>query len=299
MQKTTLLNLLNYASIPWRLRQALAWLGKRVTETRINWIKNKQINLFARYFPINWHEAEYGEAKDYPTFNAFFTRRLKAGTRPIDKTPDTLIFPVDGFVSQYGDIEDDTLLQAKGFYYGVTELVGDAALAQRFKNGQFITLYLAPQNYHRVHIPYEANLSQMRYIPGRFFSVNAATTQTTPQLFTRNERVVTVFETEQGPLAVVFVAAGLVASVVTPWAGAVCPPHGDKVHAWDYSKKTEEGITFNRGEEIGYFALGSTVVILTPEKSLEWCRPMAEQEPVKMGEAMARWKHVVRTYTGL
>lgn len=289
MVKKTLTNALNNASHYLYLRQFLAWIGRKFVEIRISWIKNKQITLFDRIYSVNWEDAEYSSPDDYPTFSAFFSRRLKPGVRSIDQTPNTLVFPVDGYASEYGDIKKDTLLQAKGFYYGLHELLGDPTLARTFENGQFITLYLAPHNYHRVHLPFEGRLSEMRYIPGRLFSVSPETAQAVPELFTRNERVVTVFDTDHGPLAAIFVGAGLVGSVFTSWAGCVCPPHTDKVEAWSYPAESKQAIEFDRGEEIGYFALGSTIILLMPEKSVQWQKDFPAQYQVKLGEKMGQW----------
>jgi phosphatidylserine decarboxylase len=291
MAKITAIDLVNYATQSWRIRRFLTWLGQGFANIRISWIKNKQITLFTKFFPIDWQEAQFTSPNDYPTFNAFFTRKLKADARPIDHTPNTLVFPVDGYVSEFGKIEKDQLLQAKGFYYGVNELIGDPELARHFHDGEFITLYLAPDNYHRVHCPFEGKISAMRYIPGRLFSVNAATTQKTPQLFTRNERVVSIFETAHGPVAVIFVGAGLVGGIHTTWAGRVCPPHGDKVQAWEYLTSEYHGINIDRGQEIGHFSIGSTVIILTPSGSLSWKKHLAPNQTVKMGEEMARWNN--------
>ncbi len=219
------------------------------------------IKWFIRQYDINMQEALIEDPKAFKTFNAFFTRELKPGLRPLAEGRHTLLQPVDGRVSQLGPIVDDRLIQAKGHDFGLQELLGGHAQdAAPFKEGHFTTIYLSPQDYHRIHMPCDGVLKRMIYVPGDLFSVNPLTAANVPGLFARNERVVTLFETEHGPMAMVLVGATIVASIETVWAGTVTPPTGSQVMAWDYPTEGENAIRLHKGEEMGRFKLGSTVV---------------------------------------
>ncbi|ADN74720.1 phosphatidylserine decarboxylase [Ferrimonas balearica DSM 9799] len=219
------------------------------------------IKWFIRQYDIKMEEAVQEDPKSYRTFNEFFTRPLKPGLRPLAEGDDLLLQPVDGCVSQCGPIRDERLFQAKGHDFGLKELLGGFDKdAEPFKEGHFATIYLSPQDYHRIHMPVAGTLRRMIYVPGDLFSVNPLTTQNVPGLFARNERVVTIFDTEHGPMAMVLVGATIVASIETVWAGTVTPPTGSQVFDWDYPAEGEHAIHLAKGEEMGRFKLGSTVV---------------------------------------
>lgn len=220
------------------------------------------IKTFVRQYKVDMSEAAQPDEAAYPTFNAFFTRPLKDGIRPLSEEENALIFPVDGAISQMGPIKEDQIFQAKGHNYSVKALLGgDGELADTFQNGDFMTIYLAPRDYHRIHMPMDATLESMIYVPGDLFSVNPLTAENVPGLFARNERVVAIFNTLHGKMAMVLVGATIVASIETTWAGTVTPPAGKKVRSWKYSDHMDIAVTFKAGDEMGRFKLGSTVVM--------------------------------------
>lgn len=218
------------------------------------------IELFIKQFNVDMSEAQYENAADYSSFNAFFTRELKDGLRPIDDDDTHLIHAVDGAVSQAGKIENDQIFQAKGHQYSLTTLLGGKPeLAMPFKNGDYATIYLSPKDYHRIHMPIDGTLTDMLYVPGELFSVNPLTAQNVPGLFARNERVVAIFNTPAGKMAMVLVGATIVASIETVWAGTVTPPATKQVVHWSYTDADQ--ISLKKGHEMGRFKLGSTIVV--------------------------------------
>ena len=220
----------------------------------------------------------------FSSFNDFFIRRLRPGVRPLPSDSAAIVCPADGYISELGKIEQGRLLQAKGRYYELNDLFGgNAALAQPFKNGQFFTVYLAPKNYHRVHIPVKGILRQMLHIPGELFSVNNTCVQSIPKLFARNERVICLFETDLGSMAVIFVGALLIGSVVTRWHGPVMPARGQPL-AKIYN---DPSLIFQAGDELGYFQWGSTVIILFQSDGVSWLSSLHSGDPVLMGQAIA------------
>ncbi len=263
-------------------KQALTALAGRVASARGGWLTTRLINWFVKRYNVNMAEAADPDVASYPTFNEFFTRALKAGARPLANAP--LICPVDGAISQFGAMQKDQIFQAKGHNYSSTALVGgDAALAARFDDGSFATLYLSPRDYHRIHMPCDGRLSRMIYVPGELFSVNPTTARGVPGLFARNERVVCVFESARGPFVLVLVGATIVGSMATVWHGVVNPPRAGELREWRY----EMDITLKQGEEMGRFLLGSTVVMLFPKGSLEFNPAWAPARAIQLGEAMA------------
>jgi phosphatidylserine decarboxylase len=227
-------------------------------------------------------EAADPDPTSYASFNEFFTRALREGARPLAGT--RWLCPVDGAVSQFGRIEDGRCFQAKGHHFTTTELVGgDASLAARFADGHFATLYLSPRDYHRIHMPCDARLRRMIHVPGTLFSVNPATARGIPGLFARNERVVCEFETAFGPMVMVLVGATIVGSMATAWHGVVNPPRPGTVREWRYD---DQALWLARGQEMGRFLLGSTVVMLMPAGSIRFAADWAPGRPVRMGEAM-------------
>lgn len=226
------------------------------------------IKTFIKAFDINMQEARYEDPSAYKTFNEFFTRPLKDGLRPIEADDKQLCHPVDGSVSQFGDINDDRIFQAKGHDYSLTSLLGGKPeLAVPFKGGKFATIYLAPKDYHRIHMPIDGTLTDTLHVPGELFSVNPLTAQNVPGLFARNERVITLFDTEYGKMALVLVGATVVASIETVWAGTISPPAGKVVQHWQHENAK---ITLAKGEEMGRFKLGSTVVLCFEPNKIEF-----------------------------
>lgn len=245
----------------------LSSLMHRFMRIQIRWIKDLQIRLFIRAYGVAMDEAE---PADYRDFNAFFTRSIRRETRPLRGT---IASPVDGSVSQAGEIAEGRIFQAKGKDYAAHELLGEHD--ETFLRGSFATLYLSPRDYHRIHMPIDGRLIKTIHIPGRLFSVNPATTRSVPRLFARNERVVAFFETELGKMAMVFVGAIFVSSIETVWQGVITPPAGSVVRRWNYDLK------FSQGQEIGRFNMGSTVILLF-EKRIQWL--IVPDAKIKMGQ---------------
>ena len=246
------------------------------------------IRWFIRKYGVDMDEAADPNPAHYATFNDFFTRALRAGVRPIAGT--ALVSPVDGAISQFGPIAEDQIFQAKGHRYSTCALVGgDQALARRFDNGHFATIYLSPRDYHRIHMPCDGVLRRMVYVPGDLFSVNPVTARGVPGLFARNERVVCVFDGPAGPFVLALVGATIVGSMATVWHGTVNPPRGTAVRSWDYPETGEGSVRLQKGEEMGRFMLGSTVVLLFPASPLTFVDGWAPAGAVRLGEPMADW----------
>ncbi len=262
-------------------------LVRRLSRCRTPWFRKALIRAFIHWQGIDMSEALYPDPGSYEHFNAFFTRALKAEARPV-AGPGLLASPVDGTVSQIGPIRQGTLLQAKGRSYPLAALLADEQLAARLEGGSFVTLYLSPRDYHRVHMPLSATLREMRYVPGRLFSVNECTTRTIPGLFTRNERLVMQFNGEVDPLAVVMVGAIGVGGLETVWAGEITPPHADTPRHWNYPQSGEGAVGLEKGAELGRFNLGSTVILLLPPGAVEWRGELAPGTPVRMGQPLGK-----------
>ncbi|CAN7541153.1 archaetidylserine decarboxylase [Variovorax sp. LjRoot290] len=255
------------------------WVAGKERGAVTTWI----IRRFVAKYGVDMGEALDSDIASYPSFNEFFTRALKPGARPIAQAD--LVSPVDGAISQFGPIEGDQIFQAKGHSYTITALVGgDAVLAAQFEHGSFATLYLSPKDYHRIHMPCDGRLLRMVYVPGELFSVNPATARGVPGLFARNERVVCVFESARGPFVLVLVGATIVGSMATVWHGVVNPPRGGEVREWDYADRQ---IVLKKGEEMGRFLLGSTVVMLFPPPPLVFNPAWAPAGAIRLGEFMA------------
>ncbi len=248
-------------------------------------LKNAAIRAYVRFFDIDLTQAEPSDPQDYPDFNSFFTRALKPGARSLALGPQTVMAPVDGTLSQFGRITQGRLLQAKGRDFSVHELLGGSTQASAFRDGAFMTLYLSPRDYHRVHMPVAGTLEQMIHVPGRLFSVNAATTRVVPRLFARNERVICLFRTAQGPLAVVLVGALMVGSMQTTWAGQITPPYGAAIRVWDY-RQEHEPPQLAQGAELGRFNLGSTVILLFGPDQVRWEAALAPLQKILMGQRL-------------
>jgi len=234
-------------------------------------------------------EAKKENFSDYESFNQFFIRELKDDVRKINENPTALCLPADGRVSQIGHIDDERLLQAKGHFFSLSDLLaGDEELVNTFKNGEFATIYLSPRDYHRVHMPCDATLRKMIYVPGDLFSVNPFLAEHVPNLFARNERVICVFDTEFGPMVQILVGATITASMSTVWAGVINPPRTGEVKVWTY--QGDNAIKLTKGQEMGAFQLGSTVINLFPANSVTLAEHLEVDVPVRMGEILATMK---------
>lgn len=244
------------------------------------------IGLFVRGYQVDLNEAARPKIESYRSFNDFFTRALADGARVIDAVPDVLVSPVDGCVSQIGHANGDQLLQAKGRHYSLTALLGDATVAGDFGDAAYATLYLAPRDYHRIHMPVSGRLTLMRLVPGRLYSVDETTVASLDRVFARNERVVCRFETDMGPVAVVMIGALFVGSIETVWHGEVTPGSGRVARNWRYQADT--GPTLARGAELGRFNMGSTVIVLAP-RHLRWEPALGPGQQIRMGERLGRY----------
>lgn len=270
-------------------KHAISRLVGKLAAAKMGWLTTKLIKLFIDAYGINMNEAKLKNASDFDTFNNFFTRELEEGARTIDGDENTICYPVDGAISQQGDIIDGQLIQAKGFNYSLSSLLGgDEKTAAPFQGGKFSCIYLAPKDYHRIHMPMAATLREMIYVPGELFSVNPLTAQNVPDLFARNERVVAIFDTEMGELAMVLVGATIVASIETTWAGTITPPAGKDIFRWQYPKDGADAITFNKGDEMGRFKLGSTVVsTFAPKMISKFAENAGPGSVTRLGELYA------------
>lgn len=265
-------------------QHAVSRLTLRLTRLRTR-LKDPVVRWFIRTYGADMDEAAEPDPAAYPSFNAFFTRPLRPGARPIAGDEGTPVSPVDGRVSQAGRIEAGRLYQAKGIDYGLVELLGgDPRDAEPFMDGTFATLYLAPGDYHRIHMPLTGQLRRMCHVPGRLWSVAPWTVRSVPGLFARNERVVALFDTDQGPLGLVLVGAINVAAIETVWAGLVTPPRGRSVIHTEYG---DNGPRIGRGGEMGRFNMGSTVIVLTPP-GVPLDDVPAPGERVRVGMQLAR-----------
>ena len=268
----------------------LSSIVRAVTRWRVDWFKNLIISAFIRHFRVDMSEATDSSPEHYPDFNSFFTRSLKPGVRPQPDMPDAIASPVDGRISQLGTISDGCLLQAKGRDFSLIDLLGgDAERAQAFQGGKFATLYLSPRDYHRIHMPCDGRLMETVFIPGRLFSVAPHTTRTIPNLFTRNERLIALFETSSGPMAMVLVGAIFVACMETVWEGVIQPSRqGIRIRTFNTSNA--EKIRLQRGDEMGRFNMGSTVILLYGPEQADWNPDLAAGQPLRIGQTMGNVK---------
>lgn len=257
------------------LSNLMGWMAK----TRIVWLKNFYIRLFMYLYTVDLSEAIIENANDYPDFNAFFTRKLKPELRPLLISPSQIASPVDGTISQIGQINKNQLVQAKNFYFNLEALLNDQELEHAFTDGSFATLYLAPHNYHRVHMPITGILKKTIYIPGKLFSVNQMTSQLIPQLFSRNERLICYFTTAHGPMAVILVGAMIVGSIQTVWM--------DKpIRSNQIIRSNPPNIELKAGMELGFFELGSTVILLFGKDKIIWNHNLKPDSEIKMGQIL-------------
>jgi phosphatidylserine decarboxylase len=243
------------------------------------------IRAFVRAFRVDLSISAQPDPARFRTFNDFFTRELRDGARTPASDSNALLSPVDGVVSQLGSVDDGRILQAKGQRFDVASLLGDEALAEEFPRGLFATLYLSPRDYHRVHMPLDGELRHCSHIPGRLFSVNALTAARVPRLYARNERVVCVFDTRLGPMAVVMVGAIFVGGIELSWHGAVTPPRARRRTTLPLPKPA---LMLPKNRELGRFNMGSTVVVLLPNGVAEWRKDLGVGSTVRVGEAIGR-----------
>jgi phosphatidylserine decarboxylase len=262
-------------------QHALSRLVLRATRVRRPWLKNLLVRGFLRLYTIDMSEAAQTDPLSFGSFNEFFTRSLKPGVRAIAADPLAIACPVDATVSEAGQIEGDRLLQAKGRYYTLAELLAARAWAKDFDGGSFATLYLAPYNYHRVHMPLQGQLRETVYVPGRLFSVNAATASLVPRLFARNERVLTLFDTAFGQVALIMVGALNVGSIATVWAGDITPAARRAVTTLPASD-----VALDKGEELGRFNMGSTVILLFQRDRANWHTDLRAGAKVRLGQSL-------------
>ncbi|MFO1256939.1 MAG: archaetidylserine decarboxylase [Gammaproteobacteria bacterium] len=251
-------------------------------------IKNFIIQRFIKKYQVDLSDAEINDPTKFENFNSFFTRNLKVGTRPIAEGLEVLASPCDGTIYQTGIISAEKSMQVKHAAFKIAELIGDAGTANTFNQGQYLIAYLAPKDYHRVHIPTNAQLQWMRYIPGKLFSVNFKTAAHIPNLFSRNERVVMMFQTQKGPMIVIMVGAMIVGSIHTTWAGMVAPSTKG-VTTFHYSDSDTQRIYFEKGQEIGYFSLGSTVICLFPKNQIRFADHLGTGQSIRMGEKIGEF----------
>ncbi len=263
----------------------LSRLVGKLADCRINWVKSTFISWFAKRYNVNMSEAVQESLNAYPDFNSFFTREIKLDRRPLADSD--VISPADGAISQLGPIDHGRIFQAKGRGYALTTLLGGYNdLAEQFIDGQFATVYLSPKDYHRVHMPVTGTLRDTIYVPGDLYSVNQTTAEGVENLFARNERLVAIFDTEYGPMAMILVGAMIVAGIETVWAGQVAPQQR-KTWRIQHSPEPQEPITLEKGAEMGRFKLGSTVILLFGKDVIEWQENLQAGTPVNLGHAFA------------
>ncbi|MCX7099827.1 MAG: archaetidylserine decarboxylase [Methylococcales bacterium] len=261
---------------------ALSGLMSKLTHCENPAWKNLFIKQIIKHYGVNMAEALEPDINAYKSFNDFFTRELKPGIRPLSTDTNAVACPADGAISQAGNITEGEIFQAKGKSFTATDLLGGCPeRAQPFNNGVFTTIYLSPKDYHRLHMPLTGTLKEMVHVPGRLFSVNTATTRSVPGLFARNERVVALFDTEAGPMALVLVGAIFVSSIETVWHGVVTPPSISAVKSWQYQ---EQAPTLKIGEEMGRFNMGSTIIVLFGKDKVQWDQALLADKVVKLGE---------------
>ncbi|CAG0910962.1 unnamed protein product, partial [Cyprideis torosa] len=247
------------------------------------WLSQTLIRWYAKQFKVDVSQALETDLTRYPSLNAFFTRALKPEARPVDPTENAFVSPADGVLSETGPIDKKSLIQAKGSHYNLDELLGGhTELAAPFIDGDFATVYLSPRDYHRLHMPCDATLTEMIYVPGRLFSVSLMTTRHIPRIFTRNERVVCLFDTPHGRLGLVLVGAINVAAIETVWAGLITPPQKKTVTLTRYDEPT----AFKCGAEMGRFNMGSTIVVLTEKDAVFWADTARPGTSVNMGQKL-------------
>jgi phosphatidylserine decarboxylase len=263
---------------------AISRIVYRLSRCRVPFIKNNLIRIYLKLFDIDLSQARESNPFAYSSWNAFFTRALRDDARPVAPDKTIITSPADGTISQLGYLDKNQILQAKGHLYSVEALLGDQALGETFTNGAFITIYLSPRDYHRVHMPCDGRLNRMLHIPGRLYSVAPHTVNTIEGMFARNERVVSMFDTDSGSLALVLVGAINVGAIETTWAGLITPPtvkeQTDTVYA------TQDQVSIEKGQEMGRFNLGSTVILIFEKNQVKWLEGLKAGDRLLMGQAI-------------
>ncbi|WP_052189429.1 MULTISPECIES: archaetidylserine decarboxylase [Xenorhabdus] len=270
-------------------KQCITHLAGWFANKKAGWLTQLAIQVFAKVYKVNMNEAQESSFKAYSTFNEFFVRPLKEGIRPIVNETHQLALPADGTISQLGAIREEQIIQAKGHYYTVEALLaGQYQLAEQFRNGQFVTIYLSPKDYHRVHMPCDGVLKEMIYVPGDLFSVNPLTAANVPNLFARNERVICLFDTAFGPMVQILVGATIVGSIETVWSGCVTPPREGIIKRWTYPAEGEGAVSLKKGEEMGRFKLGSTVINLFTPNQIQFANNLYSGSQTLVGGLLAQ-----------
>jgi len=271
--------------MPKRLITAIV---HRLARIRVRLIKDFLIRSFVKFYEVNLDEVRKSAPDGFTSFNDFFTRELERGSRPIDSSDLSIVSPADGIISAAGSIKKNAVLQAKGIDYSLEELLAtDLDEAQRYYDGSFATIYLAPFNYHRVHAPLAGELVAARFVPGSLFSVNPTTVSFLRGLFTRNERLICHFRTAAGPMVLIFVGALNVGSITTPWTGEIRPRKGNMVENIDL-QSSSQAKTVNKGDLLGWFNMGSTIILLLPPGVCDWRSGLESGEALRMGEALGQ-----------
>lgn len=280
-----------FAALIWILpTRAISRAAQTLARARAPWLKRFLIDGFMLLYPgIDMDEAAQPDPHAYASFNAFFTRALAPHMRPMPADAAQIVSPVDGTLGAFGEARTGRIYQTKGVAYDLRGLLGESdAWAAAFLGGHYATFYLAPANYHRVHMPLDGCLRETRYVPGRLFGVNPRCVRAIPRLFTRNERLVTMFDTAVGPVAVVMVGAFIVGGIHTRWAGQVCPPHRPAPRTESFVDTSLAQSYYARGEEMGRFSIGSSVILLFGPGALNWLPQAATGQTVHMGQGIAR-----------
>ncbi|MGJ8582090.1 MAG: archaetidylserine decarboxylase [Psychromonas sp.] len=269
-------------------KHLFTFIAGKLAEAKMGAFTTFLIKKFIKQFNIDMSEAKHSDAEDFDTFNDFFTRELKSGLRPVVEGDENLAIPVDGCISQQGEIKEGRIFQAKGHDFSLRELLGGRDdVAAPFDEGLFSTIYLAPKDYHRIHMPITGKLEKLIFIPGDLFSVNPLTAQNVPNLVARNERAVAIFSTAIGPMAMVLVGATIVGSIETVWEGTLKAKKNKELQYWDYQ---DQDITIEKGQEMGRFKLGSTIVALFPKGSIEFDEQLAPSSVTRLGKLFATVK---------
>jgi len=276
---------LNYLLPKKWLTELAGWGASK----RAGWLTKAVIDSFVWFYKVDMSEAQKADTATYRTFNDFFVRPLRDDVRPIDTDPNLLVLPADGAISQLGHIDGDNIFQAKGHNYSLEALLaGNYQMADQFRDGEFVTTYLAPRDYHRVHMPCNGILREMIYVPGDLFSVNPLTAQNVPNLFARNERVICYFDTEFGPMVQILVGATIVGSIETAWSGTVTPPRTGVIKRWTWPGAEEEGsVVLLKGQEMGRFKLGSTVINLFAPGKVKLAESLTPETKTRLGQPLA------------
>lgn len=263
----------------------ITWYMGLLAKCRLRQFKNWSIRRLIRKYGVDLSCVEEPDIEKYPDFNAFFTRALKPESRPVDPTLQAIVSAADGFISQIGQLQEGKIIQAKGIHYSVDRLLACDARHYRLEDGQFFNVYLSPSDYHRVHMPITGKLKTMTYVPGNLFSVNPSVVESIPDLFVRNERVIALFETSIGYVAIVLVGAMVVGKIETVWQKKITSFYTRKIKTWDYS---DQNIVLNKGEEMGRFLLGSTVIAIFPGNKVTWNLAFQPGNSVKMGQSLGK-----------